>query len=139
MLKLANCTMHDQTQYIDQFKSFGFDIDPKPLLTEVFGSEETIETAKQVISTVKGGNLIDGKPALVDGILIGGRTDLCVYLALYAAVFHIKVYVAETKRIRTDDKFVFNLCGVTPVLLTSFTDGYFGPGVTIDSINPWML
>jgi hypothetical protein len=139
MLKLANCTMHDQTQYIEQFISFGFDIDPKPLLGEVSGAEEAIKMAKRIIYNVKGGNLTDGVPALVDGILIGGRTDVCVYLAIYAAAFGIKAYITETKRIRDNDKFVFNLCGVTPLLLTSFTDGYYGPGVTIDINNPWSV
>jgi hypothetical protein len=118
-IKLANLTLHDQTQYIDQYKSFGFDIDPKPLIREVSGSSDAIKAAEEAVQKA-----IDQG---ADAILIGGRTDLCIYITILAATCEklFKVFVAETQRIRTsDDKFVFNLSGVTEVKIHSEIDSY---------------
>lgn len=109
-MKLANVTMHDQTQYIEQFRQLGYEIDPRPLLKEVSGAQEAYQTAKEAIQEA-----IDMG---AEGILLGGRTDLCIYAAILAAQAGLRVLIAETKRIRDEnDRFVFVLAGVTPVYL----------------------
>ena len=113
-MKLANCTMHDQTPYLDRFKWLGYKVNPVPLLREVSGGEDALKTAQVVVQLA----LKQG----ADGILLGGRTDLCIYIGLMAVEAGLKVFVAETRRVRYIDKyghdyFKFNLHGVTPVLL----------------------
>lgn len=94
------------------------------MLKDVNGADEAIGAASCAIKAAK--------EMGVEGVLVGGRTDVCIYAAIMAAESGLKVYQAETKRIRTeDDKFIFNLAGVTRIKLDCFFDGYFGPGVNI--------
>jgi len=57
------------------------------------------------------------------GLLIGGRTDVMIYLAIQAPAWGLSLYVAETERIRdASDRFVFQLKGVTRVYVSHPAD-----------------
>ena len=109
-MKLGNCTMHDQTEYLDAFAALGYEVDPKPLLREVSGPQDALVAALDAIDKAKS--------AGAEGILLGGRTDLCIYAALFAVTAGLAVFIAETRRERdTEGNFRFNLAGVTPLSL----------------------
>lgn len=129
MKRLANCTMHDQSNLVEQYREFGYEVVGEPLLREVSGMEDAIVAAYEAVTKAK--------EMGAEGILLGGRTDLVIYSALLAAERGLEVFVAETVRIRDEnDRFVFQLAGVTPVNLFSFYEGYYGPGTQIgDSWN----
>lgn len=115
MIKLANATMHDQSQYLDAFRNFGFEIEPTPRLRQVSGTWEACNLAREVVEQTKKEGY--------DGLLLGGRTDLMIYIAVQAPAWGLKLYIAETERIRDEnDRFVFNLVGVTRVYVAHPTD-----------------
>ncbi len=106
MIKLFNATMHDETPYLDAFKTLGYDVDPEPRLSAVDGPAEAYAMAKRAVAAAKG----------YDGMLIGGRTDVMIYIAILAPIEGLGLYIAETKRTRdANDRFVFHLAGVTPI------------------------
>lgn len=107
-MKLANVTMHDQSQYLDGFRELGFEVDPRPLLRAVSGTDDAKAAACDAINAAKDQG--------AQGILLGGRTDVVIYAAALAGANGLDVFIAETERIRdADDRFIFNLRGVTRV------------------------
>jgi hypothetical protein len=115
MIKLANATMHDQTSFRDNFLNFGFDVEPTPRLRPVSGPKEAYELACQVIERAKKEGF--------DGLLLGGRTDLMIYIAIQAPAYKLDLYIAETERLRdANDRFVFELKGVTKVYVSHPVD-----------------
>ena len=76
MIKLANATMHDQSQYLDAFRNFGFEVETSPRLREVSGTWEACNLAREVVEQAKKEGF--------DGLLLGGRTDLMIYIAVQA-------------------------------------------------------
>jgi len=128
-MKLANLTMHDQIQFVDRFRELGFDINPTPLLREVSGMEDAKAAACEALKAAKDQG--------AQGILLGGRTDVCVYAAILAAAGRFKVFVAETKRVRDEsDRFVFELEGVTPIDLVCLVDEiYLQWGAMVQGID----
>ena len=115
MVKLANATMHDQSNFREAFKNFGFEVETTPRLREVSGAREAYELACQVVE--------QAKKEGYDGLLLGGRTDLMIYIAVQAPAWGLELYIAETERIRdANDRFVFNLVGVTKVYLNHPAD-----------------
>lgn len=109
MLLMANCTMHNQKEYVSDFEKFGFKVLPEPLFREVSGTEDAWKAAaKAVRKAIELG---------VEGILLGGRTDLVVYTCQMALAEGLEVFIAETERIRDEnDRFVFKLKGVQRIL-----------------------
>lgn len=128
-MRLANCTMHNQAEYLAAYATLGYEVLPEPLLREVAGPEDALSAAREAVDIAKAVG--------AQGILLGGRTDLCIYVAIEAVCQGLKVFVAETKRERYTeggkDFFRFNLVGVTPVKLGFVYDGYNGMGVAIPS------
>jgi hypothetical protein len=115
MIRLANATMHDQSQFLDDFRSFGFEVEPTPRLRQVSGAREACELAREVIE--------QAKKEGYEGLLLGGRTDVMIYLAIQAPAWGLSLYVAETERIRdASDRFVFELKGVTKVYVSHPVD-----------------
>ncbi len=115
MIKLLNATMHDQSQYLDAFRNLGFDIEPTPRLREVSGAWEACNLAREVVE--------QAKKEGYDGLLLGGRTDLMIYIAIQAPAYKLDLYQAETERIRdANDRFVFQLKGVTKIYLAHPVD-----------------
>jgi len=115
MIKLANATMHDQSQFLDDFKRFGFDVEPTPRLRPVSGAKEAYELARETVEQVKKEGY--------NGLLLGGRTDLMIYIAIQAPAWGLDLYQAETERIRdANDRFVFNLSGVTKIYVAHPVD-----------------
>jgi hypothetical protein len=115
MIRLANATMHDQTQFINDFQNFGFDVESSPRLRQVTGAWEAYKLAREVVERVKKEGF--------DGLLLGGRTDVMIYIAILAPIHGLDLYIAETERIRdTNDRFMFNLVGVTKVYLSHPAD-----------------
>ena len=115
MIRLANATLHDQSAFRDNFLNFGFDVEPTPRLREVSGTWEACNLAREVVE--------QAKKEGYDGLLLGGRTDLMIYLAIQAPAYGLDLYQAETKRERDEnDRFVFNLTGVTKIYVTHPVD-----------------
>jgi len=115
MVKLANATMHDQSAFRDNFLNFGFDVEPTPRLREVSGAWEAYNLAREVVE--------QAKKEGYEGLLLGGRTDLMVYIAIQAPAWGLSLYIAETERIRdANDRFVFNLSGVTKIYVAHPVD-----------------
>ena len=111
MIKLANATMHDQTQFIDNFRNFGFEVESSPRLRQVSGATEAYTLAREIVEQAEAEGF--------DGLLIGGRTDLMIYIAIQAPIYGLQLYIAETVRERDEhDRFVFNLTGLTKVYVT---------------------
>ncbi len=115
MIKLLNATMHDQSNFREAFRNLGFDIEPTPRLREVSGAWEACNLAREVVE--------QAKKEGYDGLLLGGRTDLMVYIAVQAPAWGLDLYQAETKRERDEnDRFIFNLVGVTRIYLAHPVD-----------------
>ncbi|MEA4884231.1 MAG: hypothetical protein VB144_11370 [Clostridia bacterium] len=125
MIRLANLTMHDQTEYLEAYRGLGYEVNPKPLLREVSGAEDAKAAACEALKAAEAQG--------ASGILLGGRTDMCIYAAVLATIGGFRVFVAETERVRDEnDRFVFRLVGVTPVELFAILerdDRYLGVGV----------
>jgi hypothetical protein len=115
MIKLANATMHDQSQFVDAFRNFGFEVEVTPRLRSVSGPKEAYELAREVVQKAKKEGF--------NGLLIGGRTDLMIYIAIQAPIHGLALYIAETERIRDGhDRFVFNLTGLSKVYVAHPAD-----------------
>jgi hypothetical protein len=115
MIRLANATMHDQSAYRSDFEKLGFDVEPTPRLRQVSGAKEAYELAREVVE--------QAKKEGYEGLLLGGRTDVMVYIAIQAPAWGLSLYVAETERIRdANDRFVFNLKNVTRVYVSHPAD-----------------
>lgn len=111
MIKLLNATMHDQSTFRSAFKKLGFDVEAAPRLHPVSGAKEAYELACAVVQQAKEEGF--------DGLLLGGRTDIMIYIAIEAPIHCLDLYIAETERIRDEnDRFVFNLAGVTKVYVS---------------------
>jgi hypothetical protein len=115
MIKLMNATMHDQSNFREAFKNFGFEVEATPRLREVSGAREAYELANEIVQ--------QAKKEGYDGLLLGGRTDLMIYIAVQAPAWGLTLYIAETERIRDkNDRFVFNLKNVTRVYVSHPAD-----------------
>jgi hypothetical protein len=115
MIRLANATMHDQSNFREAFKNFGFEVEATPRLREVSGAREAYELANEIVQ--------QAKKEGYDGLLLGGRTDLMIYIAVQAPAWGLSLYVAETERIRDkNDRFVFELKGVTKIYVAHPAD-----------------
>jgi len=115
MIKLMNATMHDQSAFRDDFRKLGFEIEPTPRLRPVSGAKKAYELACQVVEQARREGF--------KGLLIGGRTDLMIYIAIQAPIHGLALYIAETERIRdANDRFVFQLKGVTRVYVSHPAD-----------------
>lgn len=115
MIRLANATMHDQANFKDAFKNFGFEVESTPRLRQVSGAWEAYNLAREVVEQVKKEGF--------EGLLIGGRTDLMIYIAIQAPAWGLDLYVAETERVRDEnDRFVFNLAGVSKIYISHPAD-----------------
>ena len=111
MIKLANATMHDQSGFRDDFKRLGFDVESSPRLHQVTGAKEAYQLACEVVQQAKKEGF--------HGLLIGGRTDVMIYIAIEAPIRGLQLFIAETVRQRdANDRFVFNLAGLTKVYVS---------------------
>ncbi len=110
MIKLLNATMHDQSNFREAFRNFGFEVEATPRLREVSGTWEAYNLANEIIQQAKKEGF--------DGLLLGGRTDVMIYIAVQAPAWGLDLYQAETKRERDEnDRFIFNLTDVTRIYL----------------------
>ncbi len=115
MIRLANATMHDQTQFINDFRGLGFDVETAPRLRPISGAKEAYELACEVVQQARKEGF--------DGLLIGGRTDVMIYIAIEAPIYGLQLFIAETVRERDEnDRFVFNLAGLTQVYVSHPTN-----------------
>ena len=74
MIRLANATLHDQSQYLDAFRNFGFEVEATPRLRPVSGAKEAYELACEMVQQARREGF--------QGLLLGGRTDLMIYIAI---------------------------------------------------------
>lgn len=115
MIRLANATMHDQSDYLTDFHRLGFEVEPTPRLRPVSGAKEAYLLAREVVEQAKKEGF--------DGLLIGGRTDVMIYIAIEAPICGLQLYIAETVRERDEnDRFVFNVKGLTRVYVSHPAD-----------------
>lgn len=111
MIRLLNATMHDQSNFFDDYRKLGFDVEAAPRLRQVTGAKEAYELACEVVQQARKEGF--------DGLLIGGRTDVMIYIAIEAPIHGLDLYIAETERIRDEnDRFIFNLAGLTKVYVS---------------------
>jgi hypothetical protein len=107
--------MHDQSQFVDAFRNFGFEVEATPRLREVSGAWEAYNLAREIVEQTRKEGF--------DGLLIGGRTDLMIYLAIQAPAYGLKLYQAETKRERDEnDRFIFNITDITRIYVSHPVD-----------------
>ena len=110
MKKIANATMHNQGDFRGEFKKLGFDVEATPRLRPVSGAKDAYSLACEVVEQARKEGF--------DGLLIGGRTDIMIYIAIEAPIVGLDLFIAETVRERDEnDRFVFNLAGVTKVFV----------------------
>ena len=115
MIKLANATMHDQSNFLNDFAKLGFDVEATPRLRPVSGPKEAYELACEVVQQARREGF--------QGLLLGGRTELMIYIAVQAPAWGLNLYQAETKRERDEnDRFIFNLAGITRIYLAHPVD-----------------
>lgn len=105
LLKMANLTMHDQTEYLQNFAELGFEIEAVPRLKAVSNPREGLELATKIRRDL----LAEG----IDSALLGGKTDLSIYLAVELASHDVQLYTVNTERVRDEnDRFVFQFKGL---------------------------
>lgn len=110
-MKLANATMHDQSAFRSAFEKLGFDVESTPRLRQVSGPREAYQLAREVVRQAEREGF--------DGLLLGGRTDVMIYIAIQAPIYGLQLYIAETERSRDEnDRFIFNLAGVSRVYVS---------------------
>jgi hypothetical protein len=115
MIKLANATMHDQSKFVEDFRKLGFEVEATPRLRQVSGARDAYELAREVVEQARKEGF--------DGLLLGGRTDVMIYIAIEAPICGLQLFIAETVRERDEhDRFVFNLAGVTKVYVSHPAD-----------------
>lgn len=118
-MKLANCTLHEQTSLKDEFASFGIEIGD-----EIMGFEVAISDTAEIIR-LKAADVIDSVLCGDEGgILVGGLSSSTYYLITEAFKTRceetpgLRVFEAITERIRDEKgRFIFVLKGVREILL----------------------
>lgn len=114
MVKMANLTLHEQSEYVEGFRKYGFEIEvsPQGLLVENNDSKAIRDMCKEKIDEI----VSQGYQA----VLLGGRTDVAIYLYQFAKEKGLKCYIVHTERIRKviNDKsfFEFKFEGLTEVI-----------------------
>jgi len=115
MVRLANFTLHDQSEYVGRWREFGFEIDPAPRapLIEFEKGERTEESILEAVidklDAIKAGGF--------DAILIGGLSNCMAYAWLLASRYGLQAVMARTPRKRTPTgEFVFELAGYSILL-----------------------
>lgn len=114
-MQLANFTLHDQSEHIDEWRKFGFDMDPTPKAPLIEFEKEgwTEEAILDAVTNELGLIQADG----FNAILIGGLSNCMAYAWLLAPRFGLQVVMARTPRKRTPDgRFVFELAGYATLL-----------------------
>lgn len=96
--RMYNLTLHDNAGDEDTFKEYNFNIDPKPrLMSPPRGNrpdnpEDVIKYAKYSVEEI---------PDDADAVLIGGLTDLMIYIYMLLKRKRpdVEIWVAATKRV----------------------------------------
>jgi len=110
MIKLANFTLHQQTQYIEKWREFGFEIDPTPR-APLIEFEKGEWTEQRILDAVKRA-LTEIKNQGFEAIMIGGLSNCMAYAWYLAHQLGLRVVMSKTPRLRTPDgKFIFVLAG----------------------------
>lgn len=110
MIRLANFTLHNQDQYVEQWREYGFEIDPTPRSPLVEFEKEEWTEQKILESTKKA--LMEIKEQGFDAIMIGGLSNVMAYAWYLANQMGLRVVMSKTPRLRTPDgKFIFVLSG----------------------------
>jgi hypothetical protein len=103
MNRLYNATGHNQSQYADAYRDFGWDIETEPRVSRV-GANELEKEGRRVAAGIPANScvLIGGAQLLVDAMSIALLRGGC------------RLYAAHTERESDGDgNFVFNLRGVS--------------------------
>lgn len=96
--RLANFTLHDQTQYVEVWKGFGYDLDPRPRAplipfekgtwTEDMIFKATWEAMDKILQEC------------FEAIIIGGLSNCMAYAWYIANLMNMEVVMARTPRMR---------------------------------------
>jgi len=113
MKKMYNLTLHDEIDNMEIFHKNGFDIDPTPrLISPPYGRtphdpDTMMAYAKMTISQL---------PEDAEAILIGGLTDLMIYIynLLKDQMPDVKIYIASTQRHKKTN--TFDIVGLREVI-----------------------
>lgn len=116
ILRLANFTLHDQTEHVDQWRAFGFAMHPEPRAPLIefekngWSEEAILQSVYKILKQIKS----EGYQA----VLIGGLPNAMAYAWCLADAMGLVVVMARTPRERTPDgKFIFKLTGYSGLLL----------------------
>lgn len=113
MIKLANCTLHDQAQYEKDFAYSGFEIVTEPMGFEVKATDNAQAIKNKVEETL---DLICADTH-ASAILVGGLSSVTYYFVTGAFGYTWKVFEVVTERTRdAEGKFVFNFRGLREIL-----------------------
>ena len=91
--RLANLTTHDQSEFVDEYKSRGYNIDPSPRPIIKFkndSQEDLVNKIRKHLTIIKD----DG----YDAILLGGTTDMVPYIYCIAGSLGLKPVVVIIKK-----------------------------------------
>jgi len=112
--KMYNLTMHrEEEQDIKIFREHGFYIDPTPLLVSPpYGQTPSDPEVIQRYAMLT----VDGIPEDADAVLIGGLTDLMIYIynILKEKRPDVKIYIAITRKNEKEDD--YNVVGLRRVV-----------------------
>lgn len=102
--RMYNLTTHDESGDIEKFKSFGFDIDPQPrLFAPPYGRtpREPMNMYHYAKATV------DNLPSDAEAVLIGGLTDLMIYIynIIKESKSNVRIYIAATRRMNKNNDY----------------------------------
>lgn len=107
-MNLANFTLHDQSEHMESWARYGFELDPRPRapLIDFSDASWTEERILHEVRTSLQRIQADGFQA----IMIGGLSNAMAYAWIIAHDMDLRVIMARTPRERTPDgKFIFRL------------------------------
>jgi len=91
LIHLANFTMHQQSIYLDTWKTQGFDVDPRPQAPRVYKGLTEIQVYDMVKDRIQSFQLYNG-------VLLGGLTNLMCYAWHVCTVIGLPTYIIKSPR-----------------------------------------
>lgn len=98
MVRLANFTLHDQTEYIEKWRECGFEVDPVPRAPFVefekpeWTEERILQETQKALAQIKNEGF--------EAVMIGGLSNVMAYAWFIASRLGLRVVMSKTPRIR---------------------------------------
>ena len=111
--RLANATNHNQRGLSELYEKMGYIVDPAPIMPHTGSWQDPLMVAERVVQTA-----LEQK---ADGILLGGTTELVIYVALLAVQAGLPVYVPRRTELdpsgRREARYAATLSELAPLRL----------------------